>query len=159
MKLKKTTSWKISLQKSVYFFLVISTVLLFLGCNARKTELVKEIDKLKSIDKLETISNEWFKEFEANAIRESNFNFIREFSENGNVIKETLNKSEKKSNSSKSKEYIKNITHITYKSIITYKSVKNKKTQKEQISNWVFYFGILCALIFGLVVWYVPKKG
>ena len=94
--MKNTISWKNSSQKSVYFFLATITALLFSGCSARKTELVKEIDKFKSIDKLETISSEWFKEFEVNAIRESNFSFIREFSENGNVIKETISSNDKK---------------------------------------------------------------
>ena len=136
-------------------------ILLLVSCGSRKVEQVKEIEKVKSIEKLETISNEWFKEFEFNAIKESNYTFIREFSESGKLAKETYSKNDKASNSSKSKHYVKNITNITYKTVTTYKSVKTKVSDKKETSKswlvWIGLFIVIAGLIYFLIIKYKPK--
>lgn len=156
MKPKKSTSWIISSQKSVYFFSAIIMAFLFLGCSARKVEQVKEIDKLKSAEHNSFTYFLQLKQLEINHSLDLGFSYTKETSVNGD-LKETFVQNNKVVSNIKTIHLTRRIDSITYKTVTTYKSVNNKNTQKEAISIWVWVIGFLLASIVGLVVYYYPK--
>jgi uncharacterized protein YcfL len=142
----KTTSWKKSLQKSANYFLAIITALLFLGCSARKTENTK----VKKLEKLESAKLDFSGSISSNTQMDKSIIFVREIYEKGEIKeKQTTTQNNKLDQKIKIEyRYIKQKQTI-YKTI----TLKNKKTQKEAVSNWVWFVGLFLVFLFAILKW------
>lgn len=141
--------WKKYTIKSVLFFLVA----LLLGCATRKTEQTKGIVKIKSAEVKTFADFSTFKKFDINESFDRGYTYTIERTAAGDT-KESYTKNDKSETKKQYSEQIINVTRTTYKTETTYKSVKVKQTEKEQIDNKVFYFGMLLVFIFALVVYF-----
>lgn len=113
--------------------------LLLISCSARKTETVKEIDKLKESE----ISVNNVLEFKNST--DKSLYFVKEYYNDGTLKKESYTQKNKIKNERKKVEF------RTYRTITTYKSIYKKNTQKEAVSVWVWVAGFLLIFIFALI--------
>lgn len=123
----------------------IILLILFISCGARKTETVKEIDKLESIENTNLKSFD----FNRNYFMTNDTEYINETFDKGVISTRNTYKSSK---SSKLETKIKYATKTTYKTITTFKSVKNKSTEKkEPYITFGIGFVVLAVLIYALI--------
>ena len=137
---------------------VILFIFLLISCGARKTDTTKDTEKTKEVEKIKDITFDYSKFIEQNSYLDKGVIFIREFNKEGKVSKETFEAKNVLKTSQKTILKVNYKSVITYKTITTYKSLYQKNTQKEQVSNWVFYVGIFFVFLFALIV-YFTKKG
>jgi hypothetical protein len=133
------------MKKLVGFFLVV----ILIGCGTRKTENIKNLEKIKS-DSF-TASSDFFslKQFELNQSLDLGYTYTKEPTAYG--IKETFiqnNKREEKRKTIDLKRYKTIYTRVTK---TLYKSVKRKKTQSDGVSTWVWFTGLFFAFLFAII--------
>ena len=128
-------------------------VALQLGCATRKTDQTKGIEKLKSAEVNTFADFSTFKKFDINESFDRGYTYTIERTAAGDT-KESYTKNDKSETKKQYSEQLTNVTRTTYKTETTYKSVKVKQTEKKQIDNKVFYFGLLLVFIFALVVYF-----
>ena len=131
--------------------LAIATILLLSSCSARKTETTKDKEKTKEVEKIESVTFDYSKFIEQNSYLDKGVIFVREFNNEGKLLKETFEAKNVLKTTRKTSLKVNYKSNITYKTVTTYKSIKNKETQKEAVSIWVWFFGLLLIFIFALI--------
>lgn len=146
--------------KKIHLPLIISFsfAFLILGCTARKVELQKNEQKQQVIEKLQAQSFDYSKLIQANFSTNTGVIFVKEYFNNGNVKIERVEQKNEVNTAYKTETKKRYLTFNVYKKYKITETTKIKETQKEQMSNWVFYFALFLIFCFGLIIYYFPKK-
>lgn len=146
--------------KKIHLPLIISFsfAFLILGCTARKVELQKNEQKQQVIEKLQAQSFDYSKLIQANFSTNTGVIFVKEYFNNGNVKIERVEQKNEVNTAYKTETKKRYLTFNVYKKYKITETTKIKETQKEQMSNWVFYFALFLIFSFGLIIYYFPKK-
>jgi hypothetical protein len=133
------------MKKLVGIFLVV----ILIGCGTRKTENIKNLEKINSEGL--TANSEFLRLQKINleSFRDKGYKYIKEPTMYG--IKETFIQNDKVFHKLKivdSVRYIYNYQTITK---TLYKSVKTKKTQSDGVSTWVWFTGLFFIFLFAII--------
>lgn len=125
----KKISWKNYSTKLVIIFLVA----LVAGCGTRKTQQLKELDKLKSAETIDSVDFYLFKKFDINNTFDRKFKYTRE----KEGLKETFEQNDKSTTNIKIVNLVRYKQATINKTVTTYQSVKNKQTQSNNNLIWI----------------------
>jgi hypothetical protein len=131
------------MKKLVGFFLVALVV----GCGTRKTEQIKEVEKIKLVDTSSLIDLSDFKMLYREYNNDKGFVYTRE----KDGLKETFTQNNKEVSKLKIVDSVRYKLATIYKTLTTYKSIKNKKTQSDGVSYWVWFTGLFFAFLFAII--------
>jgi hypothetical protein len=133
------------MKKLVGFFLVV----ILIGCGTRKTENIKNLEKINSDSFTATSDFLRLQKINLETFSDRGYKYIKELTAYG--IKETFIQNDKEGIKLKivdSVRYIYNYKTITKK---LYKSVKTKKTQSDGVSTWVWFTGLFFSFLFAII--------
>jgi hypothetical protein len=131
------------MKKLVGIFLVALVV----GCGTRKTEQIKEVEKIKLVDTSSLIDLSDFKMLYREYNNDKGFVYTRE----KDGLKETFTQNNKEVSKLKIVDSVRYKLATIYKTLTTYKSIKNKKTQSDGVSYWVWFTGLFFTFLFAII--------
>jgi hypothetical protein len=140
----KKISWKNYSKKLVIIFLVVIQA----GCGTRKTDQIKEVEKIKSAEINTSADFSMSEELYVNNTYDNSFIYTRE----KDGLKETFVQNNKSTGSVKIIDSVRYITAIIYKTVATYKTIKDKKTQSNGVSIWVWIVGLFLVFVFAIIL-------
>lgn len=119
--------------------LVISLLLLFISCNARKTEKSNSDKEITALGSLNVVTSDWSKAFENYFSKDNTITVVREKFINGNISeKETITKNNKTESRQKTKETLIYKTYAIYKTYKINEVIRSKNTDKKQFNPlWI----------------------
>lgn len=119
--------------------LVVSLLILFCSCNARKTEKSNSEKEVSSLESLNIINSDWSKAFENYFSKDNTITVVREKFINGNISeKETVTKNNKTESRQKTNETLIYKTYAIYKTYRITEVTKTKNTDKKQFNPlWI----------------------
>ena len=129
--------------------LAIIFLVLFVSCGSRKTNHIKEVEKIKSAEINTSADFSMFKKLDVNNTYDRGYVYTRE----KDGLKETFTQNNKSSTSTKIVDSVRYNTATIYKTVATYKTVKNKKTQSDGVSIWVWAIGLFLVFVFAILKW------
>jgi hypothetical protein len=129
--------------------LAIIFLVLFVSCGSRKTNQIKEIEKIKSAEINTSADLSMFRKLEATESYDRGYVYTRE----KDGLKETFTQNNKSNASVKIIDSVRYNTAIINKTVATYKTVKNKKTQSDGVSIWVWIVGLFLVFLFAILKW------
>ena len=129
--------------------LAIIFLVLFVSCGSRKTNQIKEIEKIKSAEINTSADLSMFRKLDINNTYDRGYIYTRE----KDGLKETFTQNNKSSTSTKIVDSVRYNTAIINKTVATYKTVKNKKTQSDGVSIWVWIVGLFLIFVFAILKW------
>jgi len=141
----KKISWKNYSTKLVIIFLAA----LAAGCGTRKTNQIKEVEKIKSAEINTSADFSMFRKLNINNTYDNSFIYTRE----KDGLKETFVQNNKSTASVKIIDSVRYSTAIIYKTVATYKTIKDKKTQSDGVSIWVWIVGFFLIFVFAILKW------
>jgi hypothetical protein len=128
-----------------YLFLA----LLLVSCGTRKTNQIKEVEKIKSAEINTSADFSMFRKLEATESYDRGYVYTRE----KDGLKETFAQNNKSTASVKIIDSVRYSTTTIYKTVVTYKTIKDKKTQSDGVSIWVWIFGLFLIFVFAILKW------
>ena len=129
--------------------LAIIFLVLFVSCGSRKTNQIKEIEKIKSAEINTSADLSMFRKLDINNTYDRGYIYTRE----KDGLKETFTQNNKSSTSTKIVDSVRYNTAIINKTVTTYKTIKNKKTQSDGVSVWVWIVGLFLVFLFAILKW------
>ena len=129
--------------------LAIIFLVLFVSCGSRKTNQIKEVEKIKSSEINTSADLSIFRKLEATESYDRGYVYTRE----KDGLKETFTQNNKSNASVKIIDSVSYNTAIINKTVTTYKTVKNKKTQSDGVSVWVWIVGLFLVFLFAILKW------
>ena len=129
--------------------LAIIFLVLFFSCGTRKTNQIKEIEKIKEAEINTSADLSIFRKLEATESYDRGYVYTRE----KDGLKETFTQNNKSTASVKIIDSVRYNTAIINKTVATYKTVKNKKTQSDGVSIWVWIVGLFLVFLFAILKW------
>ena len=137
----KKISWKNYSTKLAIIFLAA----LAAGCGTRKTQQIKELEKLKSAETIDSVDFYMFKKFDINYAFDRSFKYTREIGD----LKETFEQNDKSTTNIKIVDLVSYKQATINKTVTTYKSVKNKATQSN--NNLIWIVALVLIFLFALI--------
>jgi hypothetical protein len=133
------------MKKLVGIFLVV----ILIGCGTRKTENIKNVEKINSEGL--TANSEFLRLQKINleSFRDRGYKYIKEPTAYG--IKETFIQNDKEGLKLKIVDSVRYIYNYQTIKKTLYKSVKTKKTQSDGVSTWVWFTGLFFAFLFAII--------
>jgi hypothetical protein len=127
--------------------LAIIFLVLFISCGTRKTNQIKEVEKIKSSEINTSADLSMFRKLEATESYDRGYIYTRE----KDGLKETFAQNNKSTTNVKIIDSVRYSTAIIYKTVVTYKTIKDKKTQTN--NNLVWAIGLFLVFVFAILKW------
>jgi hypothetical protein len=124
-------------------------LLLIVSCGSRKTNQLKEVEKIKSAEINTSDYFSMFRKLEAIESYDRGYVYTRE----KDGLKETFAQNNKSTTSVKTIDSVHYSTAIINKTVTTYKTIKDKKTQSDGVSVWVWVVGLFLVFLFAILKW------
>jgi hypothetical protein len=133
------------MKKLVVIFLVV----ILIGCGTRKTENIKNLEKINSEGLTANYEFLRLQKINLESFRDKGYKYIKEPTMYG--IKETFIQNDKVFQKLKIVDSVRYIDSFRIITKTLYKSVKTKKTQSDGVSYWVWFTGLFFTFLFAII--------